>query len=266
MFGNVWFRESLCRRNAELPCRSGAASRPIATVLVVLVGMAPGGTASAQNFVAVDSHGVVYIANEVTEPDQPVTPGAFQPTFTPTTCFIGPGGGDPLGGVPTAWCMHSYIQRISADGATLLSATYLNGSHGDGATAIAADKNGNIYVAGGVASSDFPVTSDAYQTNQGPTFVSLLSADGRSLLHSTFLKLTTIVAIAVDSQGRVVVAGSAVPPAAGGRDSSGMSQAVVVRLDAKLEKLDYESWPTGDAASSAVAYNAALALDSRDEA
>jgi hypothetical protein len=95
------------------------------------------------------------------------------------------------------------------DGSTILAATYIGGSGGDGISAIAVDGNGNIYIAGGTSSTDFPVTPDAYQRTPGPNFLSVLSANGRQLLHSTYLAFGSITAVSVDAQGRVLVAGSA---------------------------------------------------------
>lgn len=55
----------------------------------------------------------------------------------------------------------AFVAKISADGATLLAATYLGGDGLDSATSLALS-GGSIYVAGWTDSSDFPVTSGAY--------------------------------------------------------------------------------------------------------
>ncbi len=112
-------------------------------------------------------------------------------------------------------CSHGYVSKVSPDGSKTLVGTYLGGGLEDSISAIAVDPAGNIYVAGITSSSDFPVTPDAYQKTPGPNFVSVLSPDGKQLLHSTFVNFGyapyNISAIGIDQQGRVLVAGGASP-------------------------------------------------------
>jgi hypothetical protein len=115
----------------------------------------------------------------------------------------------------------------------LTYSTYLGGSgnfpeipEGDLATAIAADASGNAYVTGYTQSSDFPITSGAYQiTNSAAAqyphqnvFVSKLNPTGTALLYSTYLggSDTTLApytggdyatSIAIDSDGNAYIAG-----------------------------------------------------------
>src|SRR5581483_5791015 len=125
----------------------------------------------------------------------------------------------------------------------------------------AADAAGDIYVAEIAGSSDFPVTPDALRKTWWMPFVSILSADGRSLLHSTFLNLDDISGIAIDSHGRVVVVGSGDPDFIAGTGAfDTQSMAVVARLAPNLDKVDYV---TGIPSTSLAA---AVALDSNDEA
>lgn len=87
---------------------------------------------------------------------------------------------------------------------------------GDNADAFTIDSNSNIYVTGLATSPDFPTTTGAYQTtnpyygngDNGTPFVSKLSADGSTLLYSTYLATNALpMAIAVDSNGQAIVAG-----------------------------------------------------------
>jgi hypothetical protein len=109
--------------------------------------------------------------------------------------------------------------------------TYLGGSGYDSVRDVAIDDQGNIYVAGGTESSDFPVTRGSYQTslNEGGSLLRrmqqrLLGGKGRpdafvvkldpagKIIWATFLggpSYDRAYAIAVDRQGYVYVAGRA---------------------------------------------------------
>ena len=69
-----------------------------------------------------------------------------------------------------------FVTKLAADGSSLLYSTYIGGSLGDSGNAIAVDSSGNVFVAGGTSSSDFPTTVGALQT----TFNGVTS---RSLRH-----------------------------------------------------------------------------------
>ena len=244
---------------ANAPGRSGALVRRIATVVLSLtVFLALPTVARGQQVAAIDAAGNVDIATEVSSTGAPITAGAYQSAFAPATCQQT----QPYIPYP---CGRPYIQRISPDGATLLAATYLTGSSEDVVTAIAADAAGNIDLAGTTQSADFPATKGAYQTQPGPAFVSILSADGRTLLHSTFLNLANIYGIAVDSQGRVVVVGSGIPAGTPGALAPNPhdfeSQPVVIRFNPSLAAIDYMVWFAGGPAGA----GAGVATDAADD-
>lgn len=85
-----------------------------------------------------------------------------------------------------------YVARLDPTGQTLLFATYLGGSNDDEAYNLALDSDGSIYVAGSTHSSDFPLINQypggtpATGGNAVGT-LSKLSADGSTLLYSTFI-------------------------------------------------------------------------------
>ncbi len=105
-----------------------------------------------------------------------------------------------------------FITKLSADGQSLVFSTFLGGSDWDFGSGIAVDANGCAYITGQTFSTDFPC-QNAYQgSNAGWTdvFITKLSADGQSLVFSTFLggsRDDEGCAIAVDSSGAAYVTG-----------------------------------------------------------
>ena len=170
----------------------------------------PGSGASLLGGIAVDSAGNAYVTGWTTG-NFPTTPGAFQTTF---------GGG--TGQYP----QDAVITKLSADGSMLVYSTYLGGSDGnESGTSIAVDSAGNAYVTGLGASSDFPTTPGAFQTARGGGyhgFVTKLSADGSSLVYSTYLGSFQGKGIVVDSAGSAYVTGAAGGP--GGPTTAGAYQ------------------------------------------
>lgn len=92
-------------------------------------------------------------------------------------------------------------------------ATYLGGVANDQANAIAIDANGNAYITGQTASTNFPTLAGDYsRSNAGglDVFVSKISADGSTLLYSTYIGGSgndAGNAIAVNASGAAFVAG-----------------------------------------------------------
>src|SRR5262249_44140019 len=83
-----------------------------------------------------------------------------------------------------------FVMRLSADGSTLVFSTYLGGSGADFSNGIAVDPStGHALVTGATLSTDFPM-SHPLQANKGDdydAFVARLSADGSTLVFSTYL-------------------------------------------------------------------------------
>src|SRR3984957_9867150 len=90
-------------------------------------------------------------------------------------------------------------------------ATYLGGSAEDDGSALAVDSNGNAYITGQTKSLDFPTKTTLYPYKGNfDVFVTELSADGSSILYSTYVGgegAESGNAIAVDSLGDAFVAG-----------------------------------------------------------
>src|SRR5580658_564990 len=171
--------------------------------------------------IAVDSTGAAYVTGLTESSDFPVQ-NALYPTLN--------GGQD------------AFIAKFSPAGDTLVYSTYLGGSGSDNAQGIAVDSDQNVYIAGSTQSSDFPVTSGAYQTTSGSScsFVTKLNAAGTALSWSTYFGQSCAAqttAIAVDSQQAVYLTGAAFPglPATAGAPQpnfgGGEHDACMAKLD-----------------------------------
>lgn len=161
--------------------------------------------------IAVNSAGEVYVAGDTASASFWTSPGAAQPRF---------GGRVP--GDFTAYG-DGFVTKLDANGTNFLFSTFLGGAAPDIAWAIAVDKDGNAFVAGGTQSADFPVTPGAFQTKYGggtlltdspdpagDAFVTKFDATG-ARVWSTFIggsAREVAAAIALDASGNVYAAGS----------------------------------------------------------
>ncbi len=155
--------------------------------------------------VALDVAGNAYVTGTTDSPAYPVTPGALNNNAVP------PGS--------NAY-MFVYVTKFLANGSLSYSALLGNafsprGSSGlMGSSAIATDRSGDAYITG-AAGVMWPVTGNAYQKGGGPTtapFITKLSADGSTLLYSTFVGTQAQpVGISVNPDGQAFVAGWGAP-------------------------------------------------------
>ena len=152
-----------------------------------------GGDNDTANALAVDGAGNVWVAGHTRSSNFPVTADAWQKK--------GGGGYD------------AFVAKFSPSGA-LQYATYLGGKGHDRVHALAVDGSGNVWVAGGTESENFPVTADAWKESHGgikDAFVAKFSPSGE-LLYATYLGgggNDEAHALAVDGSGNVWVAGEA---------------------------------------------------------
>jgi hypothetical protein len=126
--------------------------------------------------VKVDEHGSVYLAGITRSSDFPVK-NALQGALTGTA--------------------NGFVTKLSPTGSELVFSTYLGGHGFDQISALAIDHDDAVYVAGSTNSLDFPLTSNAFQTQCdggvhigfciGDAFVAKLDFQGRKLLYSTYL-------------------------------------------------------------------------------
>jgi hypothetical protein len=173
-------------------------------------------------YTAADSSSSAYILSYTISPEYPTTSGSYMPTgqfsWQPPSLYTGPN--HPL----------LAITKFSPDGSTLIYSTYLGGSQfvcGDGnaspptgnrAAGITVDAAGNAIVAGWTDDTNFPVTANAIQSTDKncsvamDVIVSKLSADGSSLLYSTYLGSSgndIAGGVAVDQSDNIYVGGLA---------------------------------------------------------
>ncbi|WP_309495597.1 SBBP repeat-containing protein [Mechercharimyces sp. CAU 1602] len=76
------------------------------------------------------------------------------------------------------------------DPLVVLYSTYLGGNDDDLGLGISVDGNQHAYVVGATQSTNFPITTGAFQTNlegESDVFVTKMSVDGMSLLYSTYI-------------------------------------------------------------------------------
>lgn len=109
----------------------------------------------------------------------------------------------------------AYIFKMNPTGTALVYGTFLGaaGNVDDQALGVAVDGSGNAYVVGETTSGSFPVTVGAWKTTFGGAqegFAAKLSANGSTLLASTFLGGTTAdicSSIALDASSNPIIGG-----------------------------------------------------------
>jgi hypothetical protein len=167
------------------------------------------------NALAVDRRGNAYVAGRTGSEDFP-TRRARQSSLRGRACQDVPGHdiGEP--------CHDAFVAKLSPSGGELVYSTYLGGSENEEAIGLAVDLRGRLSVTGNTDSADFPTRRALQRRFAGrdcassvpcPTdaFLARLSADGRSLVYSTYLggaKVDTAGGVAVDRSGATYVTGA----------------------------------------------------------
>ena len=155
-----------------------------------------GGSAKDEAFgVAADSSGSAYVVGTTTSADFPTSLGAYE-----TTCEACASG-----------FSNAFVIKLSPAGDSIVYSTFIGGDGnptaitttapegGDFGLAIAVNQNGQAYVTGQARSTDFPLTSTAYQstcpaaippmlpTACAAAFVTVLNDSGTDLIYSSLL-------------------------------------------------------------------------------
>jgi hypothetical protein len=197
--------------------------------------------------------GDVVVGGLTASPNFPTTAGAYSTMYK--------GGGD------------GYIARITSNGTALIYSTLIGGTGVEDIGGLAVADDGSVLISGSTTSMDYPVSPDAYDTVKdggapnAEGFVTRMSADGSSILRSTFFGGSGsdgIGAVASTTDGSVItLAGSqsvdVVPTTILGPGGNGF---LVVRFNQSLTAVSYIT----KIVSAAGAGAAAIAIDNLDRA
>ena len=198
-----------------------------------------------------DGHPVVLTVTNST--NAPTTAGAYSRSLRGATDF--------------------YLAKLRSDGAGLLWATYLGGSGSEAVEThhLAIDAEGNPVLAAGTLSTDFPITTGAYDatyngsggsgtgagTNYaGDAVVAKISADGAALIASTYFGGRygdQAEGVWLDRQGNVWMVGGTysdnlpLTPDAFQTNRRGSADGFIAGLSGSLDRLLYSSYYGGSA-------------------
>ncbi|MBN2572812.1 MAG: SBBP repeat-containing protein [Ignavibacteriales bacterium] len=143
--------------------------------------------------IKVDLNGNAYITGETHSTDFPTTSGAYDKSYN-GNCDV-------------------FATKLNSNGSDLIYSTFIGGSGIDNGKSIAINYFGNAYIFGQTASTNYPVTSDAYDpTHNGglDIFVTKLNSIGSNLVYSTFIGGTYDDwegSIDIDNDGNVYLTG-----------------------------------------------------------
>lgn len=178
------------------------------SALVYATYLSGSGSASGGDYltsIAVDAAGDAFIAGSTESPDFPTTPGAFL-TANPGAPVFASRNGNPS----------IFLTKLNPQGSGLVYSSYLGVSPGNGfSVSVKLDAQGTPFVGGSTVPyvAPFPTTPGANTSTSGIVagFLTRFSADGSSLIYSTYLStgFTSGAALDVDSAGNAVVAGTA---------------------------------------------------------
>jgi gliding motility-associated-like protein len=166
-----------------------------------------GSSSDYPNNMMVNSNNELVVSGSTSSSNLPTTPGCYDNTYNGQ--------------------MDIYIARFSMDGSALRAATYLGGTSGDGFNSSALSPNygdanrgevlaangGHIIIANSSTSSNFPVTSNAYQSTNGgnqDAVVCELDSNLTTLIYSTYFggsQDDAALSLVMNSSNQIVICG-----------------------------------------------------------
>lgn len=171
----------------------------------------------------VNDQGELYMYGTTSSADFPTTSNALDQSYGGGTAF------SPFGiGVNYINGSDIVVSKLSADGTALQASTFIGGSSNDGLNTnsglkfnyademrgeVLIDNNGDVIIVSSTFSSDFPVTTGAYQSSIGggqDGCIVKLDPNLENLLYGTFLgglQADAIYSVDIDSNNNIVVAG-----------------------------------------------------------
>jgi hypothetical protein len=184
--------------------------------------------------IAIGTDGSAYVAGDTSSANFPTTASAYQATY---------------GGL-----IDAFAAKVNPSGSALTYASFVGGSSTDIGRGLAVDANGNAYLTGQTASTNFPTTAGASQPTSGGStdvFVTKVNATGSVLAYSSYLGGSTFEsgsAIAVGGDGAAYVTGFTLSPnfpttpAAFQTTRGGLgADAFVTKVDASGNGLSYST-------------------------
>ncbi len=156
--------------------------------------------------IAVDAKGYIYVTGRTNSLDYPTTPAPLQSQHG--------------GGTTTTQPFRPYdifVSKINPTENVFVYSTYLGGSGEDTGKGIVVDTDGSAVIAGTTQSTDFPLAGawQAERSGGSDAFVAKLSADGGSLIYSSYLgggSDETANGIALDAGNNAYVTGHTTSP------------------------------------------------------
>lgn len=176
--------------------------------------------------IALDDQENIFITGHVFSTDFPTSPNAFDKS-------LGGGAGGRDG----------FVTKLNKTGSSIIYSTYIGGDAStDYIYALDVDSRGNAYISGLGNSNNYPVTQGAYDTTHngaGDIIATRLSANGSSLIYSTFIGSSSDengLTINVNGVGEAIITGNSrstnFPTTAGSYDTSygGGSDGVIIKI------------------------------------
>ena len=170
----------------------------------------------------VNNNNELFVFGTTGSSDFPVTPSSYQTTFKGGPPF------SPIGiGVSFPQGSDIFVSRISMNGTSLLSSTFLGGTQNDGINnslklkfnyadevrgEIDIDNQNNIYVATCTESTDFPIINGFQQNSNGEQEGCIIKMDNQlsSIIWSSYLggaRDDAIYSLAIDEEDNIYVTG-----------------------------------------------------------